>query len=87
MRTVNRGIFAIEKAGEDGKTVGMSFDQIILFSTIATVSFSIRSIPSCGQRSLAWPSVNRSLWGRSGYPHDTRPFHPPPLSPFIDDAL
>lgn len=45
MRTVNRGIFAIEKAGEDGKTVGMSFDQIILFSTIAMVSFSIRSIP------------------------------------------
>lgn len=45
MRTVNRGIFAIEKAGENGKTVGMSFDQIILFSTIAMVSFSIRSIP------------------------------------------
>lgn len=27
------------------KMVRMSFDQIILFSTIATVSFSIRSIP------------------------------------------
>lgn len=35
------------------------------------VSFSIKSIPIL--RSLVWSSVNRGLWGRSGYPHDTLP--------------
>lgn len=35
------------------------------------VSFSIKSILIL--RSLAWSSVNRGFWGRSGYPHDTLP--------------